>query len=162
MRITRSTALFFDASVLVAGSHSPEGGSALLLDACRLGAFTAHVTSLVILEALHALERDFPARSLARFHEYLVGVSWKLLSVPSEEKLQEYAALIHPDDLHVLASAVEGQSEFLLTLDRKHILAAAKAVQEANIPIYILTPGDFIRKYYPLHEDYPPGSPRSR
>ena len=162
MRITRSTALFFDASVLVAGSHSPEGGSALLLDACRLGAFTAHVTSLVILEALHALERDFPSRSLARFHEVLIGVSWKLLSVPSEEKLQEHAALIHPHDLHVLASAVEGHSDFLLTLDRKHILAAAEAVQDANLAIRILTPGDFIRKHYPLHEEYPSRLPRRR
>ena len=162
MRITHSTALFFDASVLVAGSHSPEGGSALLLDACRLGAFTAHVTSLVILEALHALERDFPSRSLARFHEVLVGVSWKLLSVPPEEKLQEHAALIHPHDLHVLASAVEGHSDFLLTLDRKHILAAAEAVQDANLAIRILTPGDFIRKHYPLHEEYPSRLPRRR
>ena len=99
MKITRSTALFFDASVLVAGSHSPEGGSALLLDACRLGAFTAHVTSLVILEALHALERDFPKRSQAHFHEYLVAVNWKLLSVPPEQKLSKHEALIHPDDL---------------------------------------------------------------
>ena len=80
MRITRSTALFFDASVLVAGSHSSEGGSALVLDACRLGAFTAYVTSLVILEALHTLERSFPKASLARFHEYLVAVSWKTVN----------------------------------------------------------------------------------
>ena len=153
MRITHSTALFFDASVLVAGSHSPEGGSALVLEACKRGAFTAHVTSLVILEALHALERAFPKRSLTRFHDYLVGVNWKLLSIPFEQQLSKYAALIHPDDLHVLASAVEGQSDFLLTLDRKHILVAAKAVQEANLPIHIVTPGDFIQQYYPLHEE---------
>ena len=162
MRITRSTALFFDASVLVAGSHSPEGGSALLLDACRLGAFTAHVTSLVILEALHALERDFPSRSLARFHEYLVGVNWKLLSVPPGQTLHKYAALIHPDDDHVLASAVEGHSDFLLTLDRKHVLPVADAVQEAKLPIHILTPSDFIRQYCPPHEECRSRSPRRR
>jgi predicted nucleic acid-binding protein len=58
-------------------------------------------------------------------------------------------------DLHVLAAAVEGGSEFLLTLDRKHILAATEAVEKANIPIHILRPGDFIQQYYPLHEDNP-------
>ena len=54
----------------------------------------------------------------------------------------------------VLATAAEGGSEFLLTLDRKHILAAAEAVQEANLPIHILRPGDFVQQYYPRHEQF--------
>jgi len=50
---------------------------------------------------------------------------------------------------------VEGEAEFLLTLDRQHILTASETVEEANLPIIILQPGDFIREYYPQHEDYP-------
>lgn len=155
IKITRHTTLFFDASVLVAGAHSPGGGSALLLEACKLGGFTAQSTFLVILEALHTLERDFPQRSQNRFTEYLGEINWELLPVPSEEELQKYVSLIDPKDLHVLAAAVEGDSEFLLTLDRRHILAAAEAVEKANIPIRILKPGDFIQQYYPMHEEYP-------
>ena len=160
MKITRHTTLFFDASVLVAGAHSPEGGSALLLEACKMRGFTAQTTFLIILEALHTLERDFPQRSLARFYEYLAEIDWDILSVPPQEKLQEYASLIHPDDLHVLAAAVEGGSEFLLTLDRRHILAAREAVEEARLPIRILRPGDFIQQYYPRHEEYSSLPPR--
>lgn len=160
MKITRDTTLFFDASVLVAGAHSETGGSPLLLDACRQGGFTAQVTSLVVLETIHALERDFPRRSLARFYGYLVGINWQLLPVPPEEKLHAYASLIDPKDLHVLAAAVEGESEFLLTLDRKHVLAAAEKVEQADLPIKILTPGDFIQQYYPLHEAYSSLPPR--
>ena len=155
MRITRRATLFFDASVLVAGSHSQEGGSALLLDACKAGGFTAQLTFLIILEALHTLERNFPQRSLSRFYGYIVEVNWDILSVPSEDVLHKYAPFIHTKDLHVLAASVEAGSEFLLTLDRKHILAAAEAVEDANLPFRILTPGDFIQQYYPLHEDYP-------
>lgn len=154
MKINRHTTLFFDASVLVAGAHSNEGGSALLLEACKLGGFTAQSTFLVILEALHTLESDFPQRSQNRFTEYLAEINWELLPVPQEEDLQKYAPLIDSKDLHVLAAAVEGGSEFLLTLDRKHILAAAEAVKEANILIRILRPGDFIKQYYSLHEQY--------
>ena len=73
--------------------------------------------------------------------------------VLTEEQLRRYAPLIHPDDLHVLASAVEGRSDFLLTLDRRHILAAAAAVRDAKLAIRILTPGEFIREWYPLHEE---------
>ncbi|MEA3374631.1 MAG: PIN domain-containing protein [Chloroflexota bacterium] len=154
MRVTSDTTLFFDASVLVAGAHSEQGGSALLLDASKLAGFTAQLTSLVVVEANHVLEKDFPPPSLARFYDYLAQIDWDVLPVPAGETLQKYAPLVDPKDLHVLAAAVEGQSEFLLTLDRKHILAAAEAVQKANLPIRILTPGDFIQQYYPLHEAY--------
>jgi predicted nucleic acid-binding protein len=154
MKITRDTTLFFDASVLVAGAHSETGGSALLLEACKLGGFTAQVTSLVVVEATHVLERDFPYRSLARLYDLLAGIDWHLLAVPAGERLETYASLIDAKDIHVLAAAVEGESDFLLTLDRKHILAAAERVEEAGLPIQILTPGDFIRRIYPLHETY--------
>lgn len=162
MRITSDTTLFFDASVLVAGAHSEEGGSALLLDACKLGGFTAQVTSLVVLEANHVLERDFPLRSLARFYECLAQIDWELLPVPAGVTLQEYASMIDDKDLHVLAAAVEGKSEFLLTLDRKHILTAADAVEDADVSIRMLTPCDFIRQYYALHEAYSSLPPRRR
>jgi predicted nucleic acid-binding protein len=155
VRITSRTKVFFDASVLVASAHSARGGSALLLDACRLRGFLAQTTFLVVLEAFHALERNFPLASLARFYTYLVEIEWDILTVPPEEVLLEYAALINAKDLHVLAAAVVGGSDFLLTLDRRHILAAAPAVEDAGVPIRILTPGDFIGQVYPLHEDYP-------
>jgi predicted nucleic acid-binding protein len=160
MRITRDTQLFFDASVLVAGAHSKTGGSALLLEACKLGGFRAQVSSLVILEATHVLERDFPHRSLARLYLFLAEIDWQLVPVPSGKSLKRYSSLIDAKDLHVLAAAVEGGSDFLLTLDRRHILAAAERVEEADLSIEILTPGAFIRLVYPLHEAYASLPPR--
>jgi predicted nucleic acid-binding protein len=154
MSISRQTTLFFDASVLVAGSHSECGGSALLLDACKMGGFAAQTSFLAILEALHSLEENSPQRSLDRFREYLVDVTWDLLPVPSAAILDRYASLVHLQDLHVLAAAAQGRSEFLLTLDRRHILAAVLPVQAAGLAIRILTPGDFIREYYVLHDEY--------
>jgi predicted nucleic acid-binding protein len=153
-KIDRHTTLFFDASVLVAGAHSTGGGSALLLEACKRRGFAAQSSFLVILEAFHTLRRNFPEPSQARFTQVLAAIDWELLPVPSEEEMLKYASLIDAKDLHVLAAAVEGKSQFLLTLDRRHILAAAKAVQAAGLPIDILRPGDFIQQFYPLHEEY--------
>ena len=107
-----------------------------------------------MLEALHTLKRDFPERSRTRFTAYLAAIDWKLLPVPSEQELEKYASLIDAKDLHVLAAAVEGASQFLLTLDRRHILAAAEAVQATGLSLEILRPGDFIQQYYPLHEKH--------
>ncbi|MBC7264782.1 MAG: PIN domain-containing protein [Chloroflexi bacterium] len=154
MRIGRHTRLFFDASVLVAAAHSPQGGSALLLAACKAGGFRAQTTFVILLEALHALRR-FPEESLRRFYRLLVEVNWGLLPIPPKETLEKYCRYISPKDVHVVAAAVEGEAEFLLTLDRQHILAASEKVGQAGLPIIILRPGDFIRQYYPQHEDYP-------
>lgn len=153
MEITRETRLFFDASVLVSGSHSTQGGSALLLGACKAGAFRAQATSAVFSESLNALRR-FPPQSLKRFYRLLVEVRWELLPVPRGDVLDRYLQFIDPKDVHVLAAAVEGRSEFLLTLDRRHILAAAESVRKADLPIILLRPGDLIREFYPQHRDY--------
>ena len=154
MRISRRTSLFFDASVLVAGAHSPRGGSALLLEACRAGGFRAQATFAIILEALHAL-RGFPQESRRGFYQLLIEINWELLAVPPMENLEEYRRYIDPKDVHVLAATVEGGASFLLTLDRRHILAASEAVERAGLQIIILRPGDFIRQYYPQQEEYP-------
>ena len=154
IKIDYHTTLFFDASVLVAGAHSRGGGSALLLKACKLGGFTAQSSYLVLLEALHTLKRGFPERSQRRLTEYLAAIDWELLPIPSRDELNRYATLIDPKDLHVLAAAIAGRSQFLLTLDRRHILAAAEAVRDANLSLLILRPGDFIQQYYPLHIDF--------
>ena len=154
MKIDRDTSLFFDASVLVAGAHSPSGGSALLLAACRVGGFRAQVTSAVLLESRHALE-DLPSESLHRFRRLVSEIDWEFLPAPPGEVLGKYQQFVHSKDVHVLASAVEGRAQFLLTLDRRHILTAARAVSEAGLGIGILRPGDFIREYYPQHQDYP-------
>jgi len=144
MKISCQTTLFFDASALVAGSHSREGGSALLLEACQRGGFAAQSSFLVILEALHAVRENLPRQSLNRLRDYLAGIDWRILPVPREEDLQKYSSFVQAKDVHVLAAAVEGGSEFLLTLDRRHLLAAAEAVEAAHLPIRILRPGDFI------------------
>jgi len=131
-----------------------------MLEACRLHGFVAQTTFLIIMEAFHALERSFPQASVARFYSQLTEIDWDILPVPREEAMREYASLVDPKDLHVLAAAAAGASEFLLTLDRRHLLACAPAVEEAGLPIRILTPGDFIQQVYPLHEDFPSLPPR--
>jgi len=154
MPIGRNTRLFFDASVLVAGAHSLDGGSALLLEACKWGGFRALTSVAVLGETLHAL-RGFPRVASERFQRLLTEVKWELVAMPPGAILERYEPYIEAKDVHVLAAAVEGRAEFLLTLDRRHILAAAEGIERAGLRIVVLRPGDFIRGHYPQHEDYP-------
>lgn len=156
MPINRGTTLFFDASVLVAGSHSSTGGSALLLDACRHGGFTAQTTFAILVETLRTLQVGFPQETLSRFYEYLTAIRWDLLPVPTAEVMARYEGhLEDPDDVHVLAAPAEARSQFLITLDSHHILVARHRVREAGIALTILRPGEFIQEYYPQHEEFP-------
>ncbi len=118
------------------------------------------ITSAVISESVYALGR-FPQSSLAQLYDWLREIDWRLLPTPSDESLKHYAQFVDAKDAHVLAAAIEGKSDFLLTLDRRHILSVADAVKSAGLPIAILLPCDFIRNYYPQHEDYPALPPTS-
>lgn len=140
--------------MLVAGAHSPDGGSALLLDACRIGGFKAQSSFVVLLETLRAL-KGLPPESLRCFYQLLTEIDWELLPIPSENIMHKYERYVAAKDVHVLAAAAEGQAEFLLTLDRRHLLTAAQAIKGTGWSIVILRPGDFIREYYVQHEDYP-------
>ena len=63
---------------------------------------------------------------------------------PAEEKLSKYNDIISLKDRHVLASALEGKSAFLITLDRKHF--QTETIKKANLPITIMTPKEFLEK----------------
>ncbi len=150
--IGRDTRLFFDASVLIAGARSPTGGSALLLETCRQGGFRAVVSQAVLIEVGRNIPASTVADAYARFRDYLTSIPWDLVPAPAVEVIQTYEHLIHPKDAHVLAAALGSHCEFLLTLDRRDFMT--QTLQEAALPIIILSPGEFIRRFYPLHPDY--------
>jgi len=51
----------------------------------------------------------------------------------------------------VLAAALELHVPFLLTLDKEFI----SEVNEANVGVQALTPGEFIKTIIPQHRDFP-------
>lgn len=60
----------------------------------------------------------------------------------------------------MVASAVTCRAEFLLTLDKKHLLN--EGLGRAGFPMIIVSPGEFVRDYYHLHDEYPGALPPRR
>lgn len=160
MKITRQTRLFFDASVLVAGSHSSTGASSLILQACQVGGFRACASIPVLKEAETNIRADLPHATLLRYYSLLAEISWEIGPVPSRKAVEAYHGVVAAKDAHVIASAVACPAEFLLTLDKKHLLN--EAVGRAGLQLIIVSPGEFIRNYYHLHDEYPAALPRTR
>ena len=138
------TLVFLDASVLVAGSRSPSGGSAVAMEVCQGRRFRAAVTSTVLLEARNNIAEKFGEEELVRFYRQLAAMQPEMAPAPPASRIEECVPLTTEKDAHVLAAALECNAGYLLTLDRRHLLTPT--VEAAGLPLRVMTPGDFLRQ----------------
>ncbi|MBI2868185.1 MAG: PIN domain-containing protein [Chloroflexi bacterium] len=136
--------VFLDASVLVAASRSPSGGSAAAFEVCQAKRFRVVVTTRVLLEARVNIAEKFGQAELLRFYQQLAGVEPEVAASPPASRVEECCALVDRKDAHVLAAALSCQATHLLTLDRRHLLTAK--VLAAGLPVKVTTPGDFLKE----------------
>jgi predicted nucleic acid-binding protein len=134
--------VFIDASVWIAASGSPTGGSSLVLDSCRGRRFTALCSQRVLQEAQVNIRDKLPVEALIRFYRLLADVSPAVISPSTPEEEAPYSGIIAAKDAHVVAAAVHGGATYLITLDRKHL--ANDEVRKAGLPVQMLLPGEFI------------------
>jgi predicted nucleic acid-binding protein len=137
--------LFINASVFIAAAGSPNGGSAAVLTLCQQGRFQAISTRLVLLEAMRNTAQKLGEEALLRLYHSLADLDLSVEGMPSAEALATYGRIIGEKDAHVLAAAVGSSADFLLTLDRKHFMT--EKVKRAKLPVTILTPADFLRRW---------------
>src|SRR3989338_4037082 len=136
--------VFLDANVYFAGSASPAGGSALVLQLFRRGRVGAPAPRLVLREAERNLQRKRPPKDLKAFHQFLKHAKLRVIRTPPEAAWKPYEGLIHPKDVPVLAAAVASKAAYLVTLDRRHFMAKTMS---GKVPgLVIMTPGDFLHE----------------
>ncbi len=136
--------VFLDANVYFAGSASPTGASALILQWALKGRIEVTASRLVLREAERNLRRKRPPKDLKAFHQFLKQAKLRVIPTPPEPAWTKYEGVIHPKDVPVLAAAVASKATYLITLDRRHFLT--KAVSDKVQALVILTPGDFLRE----------------
>lgn len=134
--------LFIDASVFIAASASHTGGSAFILQACQKSIYKAVSAKLVLQEAKKNIAQKLDKKVLKRFYKLVKTLSLEIQ--PTIKSSMEYRGIIEAKDAHVLAGAIESQSDYLITLDRKHFFTSK--IQQANFSVIIVTPKDFIQK----------------
>lgn len=141
------TRAFIDASAWVAASASPSGGSALVLEVCRGKRYSAVCTQRVLMEAQVNIRHKLPQAALVHFYELLASVPIEVLPEVDNEQERLAEGIVAPKDAHVLAAAIAGEVDFLITLDRRHL--ANETVREAVRPLQILLPAEFIQQILP-------------
>lgn len=136
--------LFLDTCVLVTAANSPNGGGARLLQIAGEGQIRLVSTRLVLHEAKTNI-MDLLGRPLwPWFCRILDPLHLSLVDSPTAKEKADWASITAPKDTHILAGAIKGKVDILVSLDKRHILNPT--VQKA-FPIPIMSPGDFLQKY---------------
>lgn len=138
--------IFFNASVVLAGLGAPRGGSAKILHWAKQKRIEGLISEVILDEVLrHAEVIGQPKKKI---EEQLIIIFGQPLSAPKLKKVNAYKKIvIDYGDAHVLASAKEARADFLVTLDKKHLLVLKEKIKEFKI----VTPSQLIEKFLSTH-----------
>lgn len=132
--------VFFNASVILAGLRSPTGGSAKILGWSRKGKICGIVSEVVLDEVFRKYKKvgiKKPAISNLKviFCKLLPSLKTSLI-----ERFEKIA--LDFGDTHVLASSLEAKADYLVSLDKKHILSLKRIIKKPKI----VSPGELIQE----------------
>lgn len=134
--------IYFDASVIIAAILSKTGGSAKLLQFARLGVIAA-VTSQTAAEEVegHALKID---KTLTEIRQFIKDNKIVVREKISKTEEEPYLGLVEEDDIHIVVGAKSTKCDFLITLDKKHLLK--KEVKKLLKPLKVVSPKEYLEK----------------
>ncbi len=138
----KQTKVFLDSSVIIAGLASKKGGSYEVLVLAELNIITPCICENVVGEVFRNVQKKLPG-SMAHIYALFKRLSFQLID-PVEKDLEKAKELINEKDAPILAAAITGKVDWLLSLD-KHFL---KANVKDMVGFKICAPGDFLQKYF--------------
>jgi len=126
---------FIDASVLFAASFSPTGASREIIRQAIRGKVTLVASKLVYDEAEKNLADKAP-EALAAFHQFVDAVPFETVRPSKRQVLQaaEYSAL---KDAPIVAAAKRAQVDYLVSLDRRHLVGVKEVAQRSGLKIVL-------------------------
>ena len=135
-----SPEIFFDSSALFAGIASASGASRALLLLAEGGQVAITVSEGVVAEVERAVARKMP-RALPDLREAIRATGLRIVRDPSPEEVRAHADIIaHPADVPILVAAMQAQSDYLVTLNRRHFIDDPAVGERSQLRIG--TPGD--------------------
>lgn len=138
------TKVFLDSSVIIAGVHSATGASQIILELSKGGKIIASVSEIVLQEVMRNLKKKMPENVLIQFLEYLTKSNFRKVEFEQESEILKYQGITDAKDIHIIAAAFKSKADYLVTLDKKHLLK----LERKNFPFKIVTPGEFLKSAY--------------
>lgn len=133
---------FLDSSVIIAGLASKTGGSHKILLMAEYKIIIPLISEVVVQETLSNIKKKMP-QHYSLFYTLFQRLPFKLID-PSEDDFKRALTMINEKDAPILAAAMTGKAEWLLSLDRHFFQPELTAFTGMNIG----TPGDFIQTVF--------------
>lgn len=131
--------VFLNASVILAGLNSPMGGSAAVLNLSKQGIIKGFISEVVLDETKrHADKIGLNPNQLEQKLRNFV----KIAPAPKRLSKTYYSIVLDMGDIHLFTSAEELKVDYLISLDKKHILSLIDRIKIFSI----LSPGEFLEK----------------
>lgn len=131
---------FIDANVLFAAALSPRGASHEILRQSVRGNVSLISSKYVIEEAKRNLAAKYP-EALPVLFELLEALDLTLIN-PTKEQVVASAVYTELKDAPVVAAARQAQVDYLVTLDRRHLLNVPEVAQQSGLNIIL--PGQLL------------------
>jgi len=138
--------VFFDASVVIAALLSPAGGSAQVFKFVNLGLIKGITSQTVIEEVLKEGHLQKLKKSKQEIESFITQSGLVVRRVVTEDEIEAYKNLVDVDDAHLIAGANLTKCQYLVTLDKKHLLR--EDMKEKFLPLRIVSPKEFLQKHF--------------
>ena len=134
--------VFVDTSALFAAVLSATGGARMVLKLGEAGAVKLLASRQVLSEAEGALRRKAP-EALPDLGLLLERAGLEVVSSAGRSKVGKLLdAVGHPGDAQIAADALAAEADYLVTLDKAHLLGNRHLARA--VPYAIGAPGDFL------------------
>jgi putative PIN family toxin of toxin-antitoxin system len=137
-----------DTNVLVAALLAPRGPSGRLLRAFDRRRFTFVTSAAILDEMVDVLARDKIQRILSLSVEDIANIRVALQQIaeaaPGEYRDIDLVAT-DPNDNPVVATALEAQAEYVVTMDAADLLRLKVFLVSGHRPVQVVSPADFLR-----------------
>jgi predicted nucleic acid-binding protein len=134
--------LFLDSSVLFSAAYSSKGHSRDLLTLAIREEIVIVVSDLVIEETRRNLTEEAPES--VTFLELVLNSLPLEFVKPSRNEITEAAKYVALKDAAIIAAAKKAKVDFLVTLDKKHLLGKTELDRYSRLKI--VTPQDAVRQ----------------
>ena|SRR3990167_4200460 len=134
--------VFFDASVIIAALLSPSGGSSQLFKYIKLKKIAGVTSQTVIEEILEEDKSQKIKKSNREIEQFIVDSGLVVRKQISADEIQPYRGLVDIEDTHLIAGAKLTRCQYLVTLDKKHLLRPD--IQKRFLPLIIIPPKELL------------------
>lgn len=133
--------VFFNASVILSGLHTSSGGSGKLLSWVKQKRIIGVISEVVLDEVLtHAEKLNLNKTSVETL---MLTLFFPIRPAPEQRVVNVYSTIvIDQGDAHILASSGDAHADFLVTLDKKHLLILQHTIKK----IHIVSPGELLEQ----------------